>query len=55
MKTLSPGHLAGIIESLLFSTNRRLKMRQRGREMVDGCGAERVVSALIDYACARAA
>jgi UDP-2,4-diacetamido-2,4,6-trideoxy-beta-L-altropyranose hydrolase len=52
---LSPRHLAGIIESLLFANYRRLKMRQRGREMVDGCGAERVVSALIDYACARAA
>jgi UDP-2,4-diacetamido-2,4,6-trideoxy-beta-L-altropyranose hydrolase len=52
---LSSRELASIIESLLFSSYRRLKMRQRGRELVDGCGADRVVSALLNYRCARAA
>jgi spore coat polysaccharide biosynthesis predicted glycosyltransferase SpsG len=49
---LSSRDLAGMIDSLLFSGYRRLKMRQHGRELVDGLGAHRVVSALLDYACA---
>jgi UDP-2,4-diacetamido-2,4,6-trideoxy-beta-L-altropyranose hydrolase len=52
---LRANDLAASIETLLFSAYRRLKMRQHARELVDGGGTARVVSALLDYACARAA
>jgi UDP-2,4-diacetamido-2,4,6-trideoxy-beta-L-altropyranose hydrolase len=54
-RDLSVEHLAAKLESILYSSFRRLRMSQRGRELVDGRGADRVVSALLDRSCVRAA
>jgi UDP-2,4-diacetamido-2,4,6-trideoxy-beta-L-altropyranose hydrolase len=54
-RDLSVETLMTKVESLLYSSFRRLRMSQRGREMVDGRGADRVVSALLDRSCVRAA
>jgi UDP-2,4-diacetamido-2,4,6-trideoxy-beta-L-altropyranose hydrolase len=42
----SPEAIAEKLESLLQSVERRTSMSQRGRELVDGRGAERVVTAI---------
>jgi UDP-2,4-diacetamido-2,4,6-trideoxy-beta-L-altropyranose hydrolase len=52
---VSAERLATAVDSLLFSSFRRLRMSQKGRAIVDGKGSERVVSALIQRSCVRAA
>jgi UDP-2,4-diacetamido-2,4,6-trideoxy-beta-L-altropyranose hydrolase len=52
---LSAEHLTMKIESLLYSSFRRLRMSQQGRELVDGRGADRVISALLNLSCVEAA
>jgi len=52
---VSAERLANAVEGLLFSSFRRLRMSQKGRALVDGKGAERVVSALLQRNCVRAA
>jgi UDP-2,4-diacetamido-2,4,6-trideoxy-beta-L-altropyranose hydrolase len=52
---VSAERLATSVDGLLFSSFRRLRMSQKGRALVDGKGAERVVSALLQRGCARAA
>ncbi len=43
---LSPEQIAGKLQGLLASLDTRAAMSRRGRELVDGRGAERVVSAM---------
>ena len=52
---VSAERLANTVDGLLFSSFRRLRMSQKGRALVDGKGAERVVSALLQRDCTRAA
>ena len=52
---VSAERLATAVDGLLFSSFRRLRMSQKGRALVDGKGAERVVSALLQRDCIRAA
>ena len=52
---VSAERLANAVDVLLFSSFRRLRMSQKGRALVDGKGAERVVSALLQRNCVRAA
>ena len=52
---VSAERLANAVDGLLFSSFRRLRMSQKGRALVDGKGAERVVSALLQRDCIRAA
>jgi hypothetical protein len=53
--TLSAERLAAALDVLLYSSFRRLRMSQQGRALVDGRGAERVVHALQERSCMRAA
>lgn len=50
--TVSPHELAHRIEKLLAAPDIRESMAHRCRQLVDGLGAERVVSAMRDHACA---
>jgi hypothetical protein len=43
------------LDLLLYSSFRRLRMSQRGRALVDGQGAGRVVEALMERRCMKAA
>jgi UDP-2,4-diacetamido-2,4,6-trideoxy-beta-L-altropyranose hydrolase len=52
---VSSERLATAVDGLLFSSFRRLRMSQKGRALVDGKGTERVVSALLQRDCIRAA
>jgi spore coat polysaccharide biosynthesis predicted glycosyltransferase SpsG len=52
---VSAERLANAVDGLLFSSFRRLRMSQKGRALVDGKGAERVVSALLQRNCVKAA
>ena len=52
---VSSERLATAVDGLLFSSFRRLRMSQKGRALVDGKGAERVVSALLQRDYIRAA
>jgi UDP-2,4-diacetamido-2,4,6-trideoxy-beta-L-altropyranose hydrolase len=47
--------IASTVDGLLYSSFRRLRMSQQGRALVDGKGAERVVAALSQRSCVRAA
>jgi UDP-2,4-diacetamido-2,4,6-trideoxy-beta-L-altropyranose hydrolase len=52
---VSADRLASALDVLLYSSFRRLRMSQQGRALVDGRGAERVVQALLEHSCMRAA
>jgi UDP-2,4-diacetamido-2,4,6-trideoxy-beta-L-altropyranose hydrolase len=52
---VSVDRLATALDVLVYSSFRRLRMSQRGRVLVDGRGADRVVQALLERSCARAA
>jgi UDP-2,4-diacetamido-2,4,6-trideoxy-beta-L-altropyranose hydrolase len=43
----TPDHIAASLESLLGSTDLRKQMSEHGQELVDGCGADRVVAAML--------
>jgi len=45
---VTPQDIAARLKLLLFAPERRATMSERGRRLVDGCGAERVVSAMHD-------
>jgi UDP-2,4-diacetamido-2,4,6-trideoxy-beta-L-altropyranose hydrolase len=47
--------IANAVDGLLFSSFRRLRMSQKGRALVDGKGAERVASVLLQRSSIRAA
>jgi UDP-2,4-diacetamido-2,4,6-trideoxy-beta-L-altropyranose hydrolase len=47
---VSPNELANMIENLLASSEVRESMSRHSRELVDGLGAERVVSAMCEFA-----
>ncbi len=53
--TVSVDRLATTVDALLFSSFRRLRMSQTGRALVDGRGADRVVSVLSQRSCIGAA
>jgi UDP-2,4-diacetamido-2,4,6-trideoxy-beta-L-altropyranose hydrolase len=44
--TVSPDHLADTVQNLLASQDKRQSMALRSRQLVDGLGAERVLSAM---------
>jgi UDP-2,4-diacetamido-2,4,6-trideoxy-beta-L-altropyranose hydrolase len=46
-----PDHLANLLKNLLASHDKRRSMSVRSRELVDGLGAERVVSAMRGTVC----
>jgi UDP-2,4-diacetamido-2,4,6-trideoxy-beta-L-altropyranose hydrolase len=52
---VSAERIASIIDGLLYSSFRRLRMSQRGRALVDGQGAERVAAVLSQRSSVRAA
>jgi UDP-2,4-diacetamido-2,4,6-trideoxy-beta-L-altropyranose hydrolase len=52
---ISADRLASALDVLLYSSFRRLRMSQQGRALIDGRGAERVVQALRERSCMRAA
>lgn len=52
---VSADRIGSTVDGLLYSSFRRLRMSQRGRALVDGKGAERVVAALSQRSCIRAA
>jgi RimJ/RimL family protein N-acetyltransferase len=45
-KDITPGKIAGKLQELILSVERRTTMSQRARELIDGEGAQRVVSAM---------
>jgi UDP-2,4-diacetamido-2,4,6-trideoxy-beta-L-altropyranose hydrolase len=47
---VTPQDIAARLKLLLFAPERRATMSERGRRLVDGCGAERVVSAMLPLA-----
>jgi UDP-2,4-diacetamido-2,4,6-trideoxy-beta-L-altropyranose hydrolase len=52
---VSAERIASIVDGLLYSSFRRLRMSQRGRALVDGKGAERVAAVLSQRSSIRAA
>lgn len=40
------GHLAAVVESLMGAYETRMRMSRCSRELVDGCGVERILSAI---------
>jgi UDP-2,4-diacetamido-2,4,6-trideoxy-beta-L-altropyranose hydrolase len=49
--TVSPDYLAGTLENLLASQDKRQSMALRSRQLVDGLGAERVLSVMLELGC----
>ncbi len=47
-RNLSGGALADALRALIFDPARRRRMAERGRVLVDGCGAERVIAAMAE-------
>jgi RimJ/RimL family protein N-acetyltransferase len=45
-RQVTPQDIAARLKLLLFAPERRATMSERGRKLVDGCGADRVVSAM---------
>jgi UDP-2,4-diacetamido-2,4,6-trideoxy-beta-L-altropyranose hydrolase len=52
---VSVDRMATALDVLLYSSFRRLRMSQQGRDLVDGRGADRVVQALRERSCMKAA
>jgi UDP-2,4-diacetamido-2,4,6-trideoxy-beta-L-altropyranose hydrolase len=52
---LSEERIATAVGGLVYSSFRRLRMSQQGRALVDGKGATRVASALLQHHCTKAA
>jgi UDP-2,4-diacetamido-2,4,6-trideoxy-beta-L-altropyranose hydrolase len=53
-ESVSTDHLTSALQDLLAASLRRKSMSEKGRRLVDGRGAQRVVQALIDHAMLRA-